>query len=167
MHLQITLHPATVHFPIALLFLSSMCGLLYLYWRPLKELLVLTWWPMMLGWISGAVGIGTGLLAQSGLPPQSPYTQMLNWHIGTAIATLLAYGTLLYWRWLRRSTRMGASDQDVRNQNAAQVNTGDPLLADPHVRIWISLLLLSGVIVLLVSGWSGGQLVYTWGVNTP
>ena len=162
MDFQITLHPATVHFPIALLTLASICGLLYIYWRQREELLILTWWPMAIGWISGAIGIGTGLWAQSGLPPQSLYTQLLNWHIGTAIATLLFYGAVLYWRWLRRDGR-----GKVLGQNDDLAQRGDPLLGDQSVRVWVSLLLLAGLIILLSSGWTGGQLVYTWGVNTP
>lgn len=162
MHFQITLHPVSVHFPIALLSLASICGLLYIYWRPREELLILTWWPMAIGWVSGAIGVGTGLWAQSGLPPQSLYTQMLNWHIGTALATLLFYGALLYWRWLRRAGR--GKDPE---HGAGLTSKSDPLLTDNSVRIWVSLLLLGGLIILLSSGWSGGQLVYTWGVNTP
>lgn len=169
MQLQITLHPATVHFPIALLSLASVCGLLYIYWRPLKEFVVLTWWSMFIGWISGAVGIGSGLLAQSGLPVQSPYTRLLNWHIGTALATMVAYGILLYWRWLRRSgrerTQSGPAQSERAAEQSALASDSDPLLADVHARIWVTLLLLSGLLILLASGWSGGRLVYTWGVN--
>lgn len=152
MPFEITLHPATAHFPIALLSLSSICGLLYIYWRPQAELRTLTWWPMIIGWISGAVSIGSGLLAQANLPIRAPYTRLLNWHIGTALAILLIYGTLLYWRWLRR------------NQTQS---TPDALLAYSTARIWVTILLTSGLLILLLTGWSGGRLVYTWGVNVP
>lgn len=152
MPFDITLHPATVHFPIALLSLSSVCGLLYIYWQPRPQLATLTWWPMIIGWIGAAVSIGTGLLAQANLPVRSPYTGLLNWHIGTALVTLLTYGGLFYWRWLRRNQK--ATDQDA-------------LLADPRCKIWLTILLAGALLVLLVSGWSGGRLVYTWGVNVP
>ena len=71
--MPINLHPATVHFPIAFLLLASGAGLLYMYWRPLDVLRTLTWWPMLLGWLGALVAILTGLLAQSGLPPEAPY----------------------------------------------------------------------------------------------
>lgn len=162
MPFQITLHPATVHFPIALLSLASICGLLYIYWRPLQQLLVLTWWPMRIGWIGGVVGVGTGLLSQSGLPPQPLYSRLLNWHIGTALMTLVIYGLLLYWRWLRRDGRAQTRERDI-----AFADDRDALLADRTIQIWTTLLLLSGLVILLSSGWSGGRLVYTWGVNVP
>lgn len=166
MQLEITLHPATVHFPIALLSLASVCGLLYIYWQQRKELVVLTWWPMIIGWLGGAVGIGTGLLAQSGLPVQSPYVRLLNWHIGTALVTMVAYGILLYLRWLRRSGR-GSANAQRQPEQVEVASEADPLLADARVRLLVTALLLSGLLILLISGWSGGRLVYTWGVNVP
>lgn len=107
---------------------------------------------MIIGWISGTVGVGTGLLAQADLPVRAPYTNLLNWHIGTALATLLIYGGVLYWRWLRRSNAQDGVDA---------------LLADRNARIWVTILLTGGLLILLTSGWSGGRLVYTWGVNVP
>lgn len=152
MPFDISLHPATVHFPIALLSLSSICGLLYIYWQQRTDLAALTWWPMLIGWIGAAISVGTGLFDQADLPVRAPYTGLLNWHIGTALATMLVYGSLLYWRWLRRA----------RTQNKP-----DALLADRNARIWVTILLVSGLLILLISGWSGGRLVYTWGVNVP
>ena len=84
--MPINLHPATVHFPIAFLLLASGAGLLYMYWRPLEVLRTLTWWPMLLGWLGALVAMLTGLLAQSGLPPQAPYRATLNWHITSGLA---------------------------------------------------------------------------------
>src|ERR1700712_4548060 len=104
-NLSTTLHPTTVHFPIALLMVASVAGLLYLYWQPHSTLLTLTWWPMRLGWIGAAAAVLTGLLAQRGLPPQAPYLGILNWHIGTGLALLVNYGLLLYQAWVYNSVR--------------------------------------------------------------
>ena len=148
---MITLHPATVHFPIALLILASGAGLYYLVIRPYAHLLILTWWPMMIGWVACLLAVLTGLVAQGGLPPTAPYMQLLNTHVTTGLAILLIYGTVLYLRWIRR------------NQTAQ----GDPLFDTEAgmVRFWVGGLLIAGGFLVLWTGWSGGQLVYTWGVN--
>ena len=154
---SVTLHPATVHFPIALLLLGSAAGLLYLarvQWLiPRADLRVLTWWPLRLGLVGAGVAIRTGLLAQSGLPPQAPYTGVLNWHIGTALAALVIYGAIFYRAWLYGNRRRADDPADLLDQ--------------PQARGWLAGLLLLGILTITASGWLGGELVYTWGVNTP
>jgi uncharacterized membrane protein len=152
------LHPASVHFPIAFLSLASIAGLLYLYWRRHPLLPPLVWGSMLLGWIGVGIAILTGLLAQSGLPPQAPYRNILNWHIGTGLALLVVYGLLLYRRWLFGSAR--AQKARIRAGNTAS----DPL-DDPNERFGFMLLFLLGLILVVASGWNGGRLVYEWGVN--
>jgi hypothetical protein len=38
-------------------------------------------------------------------------------------------------------------------------------LQQPTLRLRVTLLLLFGIGLILASGWNGGKLVYTWGVN--
>lgn len=152
-----TLHAMTIHFPIALLFFASAAGLLYLHAVRRVELRLLTWWPMAVGWIMLGVAILTGLLAQSRLPPQSPYTDMLNWHIGMGLAAVVVYGFLLYRRWLQ-AARAASPRKRVES-------LPPELLDDPAARLWLTGLLAAGAALVLLSGWSGGQLVYRWGVN--
>lgn len=149
----VTLHPATVHYPIALLVLGSVAGLLYLTRWPRAELLTLTWWPLRLGWIGVGVAVLTGLLAQSGLPPQPPYAALLNWHIGTGLALLVLYAVPIYRAWVYGNRRRPDDPAD--------------LLQVGQARRWLGALLAAGLILVLVTGWLGGELVYTWGVNTP
>src|SRR5262245_22504324 len=132
-----TLHPATVHFPIAFLLLASGAGLLYLYWQPSATLLLLTWWPMRLGWIGVGAAVLTGLLAQSGLPPQAPYQNVLNWHIGTGLALLVNYGLLLYQQWVYGSARA------QKRRTGMGVMTTE-LLNDISARGWLTLLIIAG-----------------------
>ncbi|MCE7984566.1 MAG: DUF2231 domain-containing protein [Caldilinea sp. CFX5] len=158
--MPINLHPATVHFPIAFLLLASAAGLLYIYWRPLEVLRTLTWWPMLLGWLGALVAILTGLLAQSGLPPDAPYRAILNWHITTGLALWVLYGLLLYWQWLLQKKpprRLKAKEQPVAPP--------PDLLQQPALRWRVTFLLLIGIGLILASGWNGGKLVYAWGVN--
>jgi len=153
-----TLHPALVHFPIAFLLLASTCGLLYLYWQPHPTLLLLTWWPMRLGWLGVGAAVLSGLLAQSGLPPQAPYQSVLNWHIGTGLALLVSCGLLVYQQWVYGSAR-------AQKQRARAGLTTTELLDDPKAKVWVTLLLVAGIVLLFASGWNGGRLVYEWGVN--
>jgi uncharacterized membrane protein len=152
------LHPATIHFPLAFLALASVTGLLYLYWQQQTTLAVLTWWGLRLGWLGCGLAVATGLWAQSGLPIQTPYETLLNWHFFTGLALLFVYGTPLYQHWLYQAPRR----QKERSRQG--LNTVD-LLDDPQTKGWLTLCLLAGLLLLLLSGWTGGRLVYEWGVN--
>lgn len=154
------LHPATVHFPIAFLLLGSVAGLLYLYWRQHDVLRILTWWPLLLGWLGSAVAILTGLLAQSGLPPQAPYRAILNWHTTTGLALWVLYGYLLYQRWLH-----GKPNRRNRSRQAAPMTAASDLLQESQARLWLTVIFLVGILLVIASGWNGGKLVYEWGVN--
>ena len=152
--MPINLHPATVHFPIAFLLLASGAGLLHLYWCPRELLRTLTWWPMLFGWLGTILAILTGLLAQSGLPPQAPYRAILNWHISTGLALWVTYGYLLYQRWIYGKAR----------PRLKTPLPNDPLLA-PAARLWLTLLFVLGIFFVMISSRNGGVLVYEWGVN--
>lgn len=157
-----TLHPATVHFPIALLLLACAAGLLHLYWRQHEVLRILTWWPLLLGWIGNGVAILTGLLAQSGLPPQAPYRAILNWHVTTGFALWALCGILLYRWWLQG--KAGKRSRRRANSPDGQEPATD-LLREPSARLMLTLLFSLLIILVLASGWNGGKLVYEWGVN--
>ena len=158
MNISTELHPAVVHLPIALFLLATAAGLLYLFWRTLDALRILTWIPMLLGEIAGLVAVLTGLLAQSGLPPDAPYRGVLNLHIGAGLGQLVVYGFLLYRRWLFDKAK-------ARHARAAAGVDYPDLLDDPSARVWVALLLVLGALLVLATGWNGGRLVYGWGVN--
>ena len=152
------LHPATVHFPIVLLLVGSCLALIQMF-RPVHIDLHWTSWLLLgLGWVSAVAAVLTGLLAQSGLPPDAPYRAVLNWHIGTGMGLVVLYGFVLYRGWLYHSAR--ARDRRVR----AGQNIHD-LLDDPAARLWLAVALLAGIVLIVASGWNGGSLVYEWGVN--
>lgn len=158
MDLLTHLHPATVHFPIALLLFGSALTLLHLSRRTPVDLKTTSWLSLGLGWVGGAVAVLTGLLAQANLPPDAPYRTVLNFHIGAGLAVLLVYGLLLYRGWLYRSARA------QKARRARGIKTTD-LLDDPAARAWIAVIVLLGALLLVATGWYGGQLVYTFGVN--
>lgn len=160
--MPINIHPATVHFPIAFLLLASVAGLFYLYWRPLEVLRTLTWWPMALGWLGTLVALLSGLVAQSGLPPAAPYRGVLNWHITSGVALWVLYGLLLYWQWLFSKKPARRSPSTTAK---AAVPASTDLLQSTEAKLRLTLLFLCGIMLVLASGWNGGKLVYTWGVN--
>ena len=165
MNLLTHLHPSVIHFPIALLLLGSIVALAQLYGVgqkvPNLALRSTAWLLLGLGWLATVPAILSGLLAQSGLPPDAPYRQTLNWHTGTAIALALLYGLVLYQGWLFQ----GAKARKAR----ARVNAGQPevnnLLDYPQARAWLSVALLAGMVLVFATGWNGGLLVYQWAVN--
>jgi len=149
-------HPAVVHFPIALLIIAGLIGLVYLI-RPFRsEFRFITWWAMLGGWIGTAVAIGSGLLAQSGLSPDAPFRSLLNWHIGTGLGILVLFGFILYRAWLYTTPK-------ARKRRPA--TAANDLLDDPRARGWLAVLLVVGIVLVVISGWSGGELVFAWGVN--
>ncbi len=150
MNLLDHLHPALVHFPIALLLLGSGLAVLQLYGWTRIDLRTTVWVLIGLGWLGGLAAVLSGLLAQANLPPDAPYRSVINWHIGTGLALLLVYGVLLYQAWMGRPGR-GKRSRD--------------LLAEPGGRLWVSALLAVGVVLIFATGWNGGLLVYEWAVN--
>ncbi len=152
------LHPATVHFPIALLLLGSLLTLLHLFRRPAVDLRLTIWLLLGLGWLGGAVAVLTGLLAQIDLPPDAPYRTVLNFHIGAGLAVLVFYGFLLYRGWLYRGAR-ARKEREKRGDPTAD------LLDDTGARAWIAAVVVLGALLIVATGWYGGQLVYQFGVN--
>ena len=157
MTFPVTLHPMIVHFPIVLLLVASGTGLAYLYWRPLAELRLITWWSMVPGWIAVVVAVITGLFSQGGLPPDAPYRPVLNLHTTGGFALILLYGDLLYRRWLNRLGR----DKKRRGDTPIYAD----LLDDPKRKIYFTLLFVVGGLLVIATSFFGGQLVYDFGVN--
>ena len=167
MSLLTHLHPAIVHFPIALLLLGSVTGLVHLY-RPSAfmqhiDLRRTTWFLLGLGWIAVVPAVLSGLLAQSPLPPDAPYRVVLNWHTATGLGLLVLYGLLFYQAWIFQGAK-------ARKRRAAKKEGGSAqevvdLLDNPSSRLWLTAALLGGILLTFSTGWNGGLLVYEWGVN--
>jgi uncharacterized membrane protein len=170
------LHPAVVHFPIALLLLGSALALVHLYYgaraQPYIDLRRTAWFLIGLGWLATIPAVLSGLLAQSPLPPDAPYRAVLNWHTATGLAVLVLYGLLLYRAWIFQ----GAKARAARRKLAARTTATTPpatsanaeevvdLLDNPSARLWLTGALLLGAVLIVATGWNGGVLVYEWGV---
>ena len=165
MNLLIHVHPSIVHFPIAFLLLGSVVALAHLYGLdrtvPWIDLRKTAWFLLGLGWVATLPAILSGLLAQSNLPPDAPYRQTLNWHIGTAVALALLYGLLLYRAWLFGGAKAAKARAKAGGDPRASTDLLDHRLARP----WLSLALVAGMALIIATGFNGGQLVYEWAVN--
>jgi uncharacterized membrane protein len=142
-----TLHPFTVHFPLALLLVSSLFTLLALR-QPGSAWGSSAYHCLLVGWLSGVLAVLTGLLdaVRQVVGPDAPYgvevVRLVNAHAFISIAALGLYGTAL----LRRRRR-------------------PDLLTDPAARrsyLWLHGL---GAALLLIGGWLGGRLVYVFGLG--
>jgi uncharacterized membrane protein len=185
MDLLTHLHPAVVHFPIALLLLGSVVALVHLLgpraarqWLDLRRT---AWFLLGLGWLATIPAVLSGLLAQSPLPPDAPYRGVLNWHTATGLGLLVLYGLLLYRGWIfqgakARKARQAAAikrgalpgGQAGGHKDAEHGRTQEEvadLLDNPSSRAWLAVVLCAGIALILATGWNGGNLVYEWGVN--
>ena len=167
MNLLTHLHPAIVHFPIALLLLGSVTALVYLY-RPTLfarhiDLRRITWFLLGLGWVAVVPAVLSGLFAQSPLPPDAPYRLVLNWHTATGLGLLVLYGLLLYQAWIFQGAK--ARKRRAANNKSDGAQEVVDLLDNPASRLWLTIALLAGILLVFATGWNGGILVYTWGVN--
>ncbi len=144
-----SLHPAVVHFPIALLLVSVVLTLLSLRRGGLPASLETTAYHcLVIGWLGASLAVLTGSIDAwrqvygTDLPRDAGLLNRLNLHASLGLAVVAVYGMAL----LRRR----------RNPH---------LLADPQQRRGYVSLLLLGAVLLVVGSWLGGQLVYRFGVG--
>lgn len=142
------IHPALVHFPLALLLAHSL-----LTWLALRRgdpaFETSAYHCLLLGWAGAVVAVLSGLWdawqqVYTTAPDNTPLLNWVNLHAAAGLAVVGIYGRAL----LRRRRQPG-------------------LLQDRGARRGYLRLLLIGTLLVLVAGWSGGQLVYTFGVGTP
>ncbi len=135
------LHPAVVHFPIALLLLNLVLTLRHLR-RPDPFGERAAYGALVLGWWGALAAVASGILAAAlAWPVEAGVLTWLNSHAVLGFALLVVYGQAL----LRRRR-----EPDV--------------LAGPGRRPYLLLLLL-GAGLLLLDGWIGGHMVYRLGVG--
>lgn len=140
------LHPATVHFPIALLLASTLFTLLYTrgYGRAFATS---AYHCLAAGWLGAVVTTVAGVIAAvpQVVGPDAPHAAALGWvnaHAALGIAAVLVFGQAL----LRYRRNPG-------------------LLDDARLRRGYLALLLGGSALLVAGGWLGGHLVYSLGLG--
>ena len=130
------LHPAVVHFPIALLLLNLLLTLRYLR-TPDSFTERAAYGALVLGWWAALAAITTGTIAVALDWPLRP--EVLAWvnaHAALGLALLIVYGRALL----------------LRRRNPA-------ILHEPERRRYLVMLIL-GAGIVAIDGWVGGHLVY-------
>jgi len=136
----------TVHFPIALLLCNGLLTWLYLRKQD-KTLEVSAYYSLIIGWCGTVAATVSGSLAAftQVVGPDAPHRDALMWinaHAILGIATIYIYGQALL----------------QRRRNPEVLNS------DPARKSYLWKLVI-GAIVLTVSGWLGGHMVYNLGVG--
>jgi uncharacterized membrane protein len=135
------LHPALVHFPLALFPVGVLLDVLGRLLRR-QDMARAGWWLQLGGTIGLALAIGTGLIAKEAAMPLPPSAaDILSLHEQLAFSA----GGTLFLLFLWRAAGRGALPSGRENTFLA--------------------LYLVGVSLLLVAGWLGGDLVFNFGVG--
>ena len=97
------IHPALVHFPIALL-LSAVALDVFAWWRPSESLNRMAIGLLIAGVVAGWLAANFGLLAFYTVPAHTHDAHhLMFWHIGAAVSTLLLFTWLAVVRWFHRA----------------------------------------------------------------
>jgi uncharacterized membrane protein len=142
------LHPSLIHFPIALLFVSVALDMLARRASAMQRSLRFSrWLSLLLGSVATLPAVLTGLIAH--LPyEQSPLIDVIEVHQYLGFGTTLLFGALTGWRWRTR--------RQQRDAAASWLYVGVAVV---------------GLAVLVLTGMTGGNVVYQYGIgvahNTP
>jgi len=129
----------------------------YLHRWPRAELRILGWGLVLPGWLTVLAAIVSGIVAQGGLPPDAPFRPILNWHTGSGLALAVLYAELLYRGWLHWMRAKRAEPDDS--------SPAVDILDQRNGKWRLTLQLLLGIGLVVLSGWLGGHLVYSYGVG--
>ncbi len=133
------LHPATVHFPIALLFTAAICLALVFILKN-SFFLEMAFWLHTFGLVGVGLAIITGNLATPlELPDEAE--KLLNNH--ETIGYVIGWLYLMLWLWLYlRKDKMAKKEMVI-----------------------FTIIFTSALFFLAWTSWIGGQMVYEWGAG--
>jgi uncharacterized membrane protein len=133
------IHPAFIHFPIALILVSFLCDLCGYISRS-SSLRSAAWWTLFAAGGFGIVAALTGFWDMQHVPMDDTDSTYVDFHMWVGIASLFAAVVLIVWRGMFFKRR--------------EVITCAYLTASSLV-----------VALVLFQGWIGGELVYSYGVG--
>lgn len=133
-------HPAIVHFPVALLTLSVLADLFGYFYRS-ESLQDAGWWSLVAAAVGGALAIIAGLFDMNREKFTKKAHRQVHKHMKIGFALFAAIAVLTVWRWVIFSDR------------SYELN-------------WFYLIF--GCLVMALAffqGWLGGELVFAYGVG--
>ena len=133
------LHPLLVHFPIGLFFFSFVLDVASLIFRGAPGLVAGAFYSMALGLIGALIAAIPGLADYSGIRHDHPARRTATWHMLLNLCAVALYAANLY---LRRDQLTATSA--------------------PAIALALS---FTGIVVLSISGYLGGTMVYDDGVS--
>jgi nitrite reductase/ring-hydroxylating ferredoxin subunit/uncharacterized membrane protein len=133
------LHPLLVHFPIGLFFFSFVLDVASLIFRGTPGLVAGAFYSMALGLAGALIAAIPGFVDYSGIRRDHPARRTATWHMLFNLCAVLLYAANLYLR---------------RDQLATEFA--------PAIALALS---FAGVVVLSVSGYLGGKMVYDDGIS--
>ncbi len=134
------IHPAIVHFPVALFLLSGLLGLISLFvkrefWKDL------TLKSLIGGIIFSPIAVVTGMIEEQNLKHNESVHEILQIHKYCGLTILFFFQILIVWYWLRRL-----------------------LMGNKEYILWVICLLL-GTVLVLFQGYLGGEMVFERGAG--
>ena len=131
-------HPITVHFPIALLVVSAGLSVV-LRFKHIANLRETSWLLLWIGTLGALVASVTGVISHF---EATDLHDVIETHQMWSFAVTVFFIALTIWRWRSRARRTDVGES--------------PLYL---------ILILIGMIGLILSGMTGGDLVYDYGIN--
>src|SRR5688500_5670856 len=96
------LHPAIVHFPIALITIATLFAVISLFAKK-KIFKELVFWNLLLGIVGAIAAVLTGLMEERTLVHNDAIHEILEKHEMNGIAILILSLALLAWHWVRKN----------------------------------------------------------------
>lgn len=137
---MIKLHPAIVHFPVALISVAAIFALLSLFRN--KDLFKkIAFWNLLIGTIGALAAVLSGLMELKQLVHDDTIHTILEKHEFTGFAILILSITLLTWSWIRKN-KFGQKEYTA----------------------WVLFLVL-GLVMVTYQGYLGGRMVFEKGAG--
>jgi uncharacterized membrane protein len=134
------IHPAIVHFPIALFLSTSVFALLSLFVKK-DQFKEIAFWNLLLGVITAIIAIVTGLFAEQNLIHTEEVHSLLMKHKYNGFGLTIAFMIALTWLWLRKN-KFGKKEYFL----------------------WVTILLIAALLTTY-QGWLGGEMVFRHGAG--